>query len=488
MSSNSDQSSFDRRSFLRWSGAAISASWLGTRAWARPQTEAKDLPQHLDFRRPPEQVYDAVIIGGGLSGLTAASALNQLGNHRVKVLEVRDRVGGRTLNAATAGGGVVELGGQWVGPTQDAVLNLMASLNIDRFPTYNIGAPVNDTSETLNAVELLDYWQAIQRIDQMAQTVPLNNPWDAAQASQWDAMTVQDWMNANMATDAAKSLIDFTVQVDFGGPARRVSLLWFLFYVHSGTNFNTMSEKAQRWRVVGGTQVISLELANRLGQQVELNAEVEGILWDDRGALIHFGGGRLIGAKKVIVAMMPKDADRIRFFPNLPSDRANLQKLWSTGQGDKYFAVYNTPFWRQQGRNGIAYSDNQFIVLAWDNSPPSGSPGILGGFPILEGSNRPPTKALRRRLVLRSFADFFGPEAYNAIDYHEYSWGLDPLTEGCVTPLEPGLLTAFGPALRQPVGPIHWAGTESSTVWCGYLDGAVRAGERAAQEVHALLP
>ncbi|MGB0953465.1 MAG: flavin monoamine oxidase family protein [Planctomycetota bacterium] len=479
-------SSLERRRFLQLGGAALGASALGgPAAWAKPLLFT---PSQPDFSRPVSAHHDVVVIGGGISGLTAAYTLKKKGYHNVKVLEVRGRVGGRTLNADTAGGGYVELGGQWVGPTQDAVLNMMGELGIGKFPTHTTGRDVDDTGGSMSALEYLDYLAAIRQVDNLSKQVPLDNPWNAAQAAQWDAMTVRDWMNANMQFDNAKDLMDITIQTDFGGSSRQISFLWFLFYVHSATDFNTMGDKAQRWRINGGSQTISLELADRLPNQVSLDSGVDSILWTDRGALVHYGGNQVVAAKKVIIAMMPKDMDRMNFFPQLPTQRDQLQRNWSTGDGDKYFATYSTPFWRQAGFSGVAYSDNQFIALAWDNTPSTGNVGVLGGFAIVEGSQRPPSARLRRNLVLRAFADFFGPQALNPIDFHEKSWGLDPLTEGCVTPLAPGLLTAYGPAIREPVGPIHWAGTESSTVWCGYMDGAVRAGKRAAKEVAALLP
>lgn len=478
-------SPLDRRRFLQLGGAALGASALGgPHAWAKPLLFT---PTQPDFSRPVSAHHDVVIIGGGVSGLTAAYTLKKKGHHNVRVLEVRDRVGGRTLNAPTANGGYVELGGQWIGPTQDEVMRLMGDLGIGKFPTYNTGRAVDDTSGSISALEYLDYLNAIRRINNLSRQVPLSDPWNAPQAAAWDAMTVKDWMDQNMQFDAGKELIEITVQTDFGGSAREVSLLWFLFYVHSGTDFEHMSDKAQRWRIEGGSQTIALELANRLHNQVQLDAGVDGILWTDRGALVHYGGQHVIAAKKVIIAMMPKDMDRMNFFPQLPVQRDQLQRNWSTGGGDKYFATYATPFWRNQGLSGVAYSDNQFIALAWDNTPSTENVGVLGGFGVVEGENRPPSRRLRKNLVLRAFADFFGPQALNPLAFHEKSWGLDPLTEGCVTPLAPGLLTSYGPAIREPVGPIHWAGTETSTVWCGYIDGAVRAGKRAAKEVAALI-
>ncbi|MFK5955143.1 MAG: FAD-dependent oxidoreductase [Planctomycetota bacterium] len=477
----------NRRRFLQLGslglGGAITASQA---AWAKTLLPGTEKIRDLDFRREPDEVVDVAIIGGGISGLTAAWTLKKLGRTQVKVLEVRDRVGGRTLNEASANNGYVELGGQWVGPTQDAVMGLMGQLGIGRFPTYNTGRQVDQT-DSLGPLEILDYLNAVRKIDSLSKQVPRKNPWNASNAALWDSMTVRDWMNQNMSTTGAKQIIEITVQSDFGGSTRDVSLLWFLFYVHSATDFNTMADKAQRWRIEGGSQTICFRLAQKVRHQVELNAGVDGIMWRTNGALIRYGGRHLIAARKVIIAMMPRDAANIRYFPHLPAQRDSLQRNWNTGHGDKYFAVYQTPFWRQQGLSGSAVSDNEFILLAWDNTPSTGHSGVLGGFAVLEGSQRPPTRALRRQLVLRSFASFFGPQAWNAIGFHEHSWELDPHTEGCVSPMEPGLLTAHGPALREPVGPIHWAGTETSTVWCGYMDGAVRAGKRAAEEVDLAL-
>lgn len=466
----------DRRGFLRSMGAFSLGACLAP------------MQKPLRWDLAPNAHYDVVIIGAGISGLQAAYALQKRGRQRVLVLEARDRVGGRTLNQASAGGGYVELGGQWVGPTQDSVLGLMSHLNIAKFETYRSGRDIDDGTGGIGAGALLDYIRAVAKLDRLSKRVPLDAPWSAAQASQWDRMTVRDWMDANMFTQGGKDLIETTVETSIGGSSDKVSFLWFLFYIHSGTDFDTMSERAQRWRIEGGSQVISLELANRLGPKVVTSAVVDGVKWSTQGARIQYNGTEQIAAKKLIVAMMPADVQRIRFFPALPAQRAHLQSAWGASAGDKYFCVYPGPFWRQAGLSGQATSESEFIGYTWDNSPNSGNPGVLGGFANLEGAHRPPTRAERRQATVDSFVKFFGAQAAQPISYHEYSWGDDPLTEGCVSPLRPQVLTTLGPALREPVGPIHWAGTESSAVWCGYMDGAVRAGLRSAEEVDLLLP
>jgi monoamine oxidase len=89
----------------------------------------------------------------------------------------------------------------------------------------------------------------------------------------------------------------------------------------------------------------------------------------------------------------------------------------------------------------------------------------------------------RRAAVLQGLAELFGKRAKQPVAYIENDWSRDGWTTGCVSPLPRNVLTRFGHALRTPVGRIHWAGTETSEAWCGYMDGAVRSGERAAAEV-----
>jgi len=422
----------------------------------------------------PSEFLDAVIIGGGISGLVAADSLIKQGYRKIKVLEVRSRVGGRTLNQPTLGGGIAEAGGQWIGPTQTAIAALMADLGISSFPTYSQGTDVDDTNGNISLAAYLDYLSAESALNAFAKKIPLSAPWSYAGAAQLDAMSVQDWMDINMSTAGGKSLLALEIGASLSTIPERLSLLYFLFFIHSGGDLNQIGVKAQEQRITGGSQSISLALAQRLGSKVQLSTRVKRIRYHSGGARIETNRG-VLRAKKVIVAMMPKDIERMDFRPFLPPQRSLLQRNWTSAPGAKFHAVYPSAFWRANGQSGQAISHNQFLVITFDNSPASGTPGILIGFAADE-NNIPASRAARRALTLDSFAAFFGPQAYNAIDYKEYNWALDPLTSGCVSPLEPGVLSAYGPALRTPVGPIHWAGTETSEVWMGYMDGAVRAG------------
>jgi monoamine oxidase len=193
-----------------------------------------------------------------------------------------------------------------------------------------------------------------------------------------------------------------------------------------------------------------------------------------------------VRAKRAIVAVPPTLAGRIDYRPDLPADRDQLTQRVPQGTLTKVAAVYDRPFWRDAGLTGTAVSTDGFVNATFDDTPPGGSPGVVFGFIGGDQSRafNQLSDASRRAAVLGQFAQFFGPAANNAIGYLESNWAAERWSRGCPVGIPgPGVLTALGPALRKPVGRIHWAGTETSTFWNGYMDGAVRSGERAAQEV-----
>ncbi len=192
--------------------------------------------------------------------------------------------------------------------------------------------------------------------------------------------------------------------------------------------------------------------------------------------------------KQVIVAVPPPIAARIEYAPLLPSQRDQLTQHMGMGTLMKAEAIYDKPFWRDDGLTGQAVSDTGPAKVTFDNSPPDGSPGVLmgfiGGHEARQLGQLTPDK--QREAALQSFANYFGDQAKKPKDFVLMNWSTEQWTRGCpVSILGPGVLYDFGTALREPVGRIHWAGTETSTYWNGYMDGAVRAGERAAGEVLA---
>lgn len=444
---------------------------------------------------------DVAVVGAGLAGLTAARDLGAAGRS-VCVLEARDRVGGRILNAATKDGTIVEVGGQWVGPGQDRVAALAQELGVEQFPTYDEGENLlvyqgkrsryQGTIPRLPAPVLAGVGMGQLLLDRMARRVPLEEPWKAPQAGRWDAMTVETWLRRHIPSAGARRMLALAVTSVFAVEPRDLSLLHFLFYSHSGELLDRLlgvKDGAQERRFVGGSQEIALRLAARLGDVVRLSAPVRRIEQDDNGVTVHADGAS-VHAQAVVVAVPPTLAGRIEYSPALPAQRDQLTQRMPMGSVIKTMAVYDDPFWRRQGLSGQATSDEGPVQITFDNSPTSGRPGVLLAFLEGEAARRLGLLTVdeRRRQVVADLVRLFGAEAASPNEYLELDWSAEPWTRGCYgahTP--PGTLSAYGPALRQPCGRIHWAGTESSPVWCGYMDGAVRSGERVARDLLGFL-
>lgn len=448
---------------------------------------------------PEQRKCDVVIVGAGFSGLAAARRLAERG-YEPLVLEARERVGGRTLNIEASGGQVAELGGQWVGPTQHRVLKLLAELGLETYPTFDDGDKLFEfrgglrrytgAVPRLSPVVLADIAQAQLRLDRMARAVPLDAPWTAARAQRWDGETFGSWLRRNVRTAGARAFCTLVCEAVWAVSPADVSLLHFLFYVHSAGGLDRLvstDDGAQKWRVRGGTQGIAQRLADALGEQVELGTPVRRIMQDGSGVTVT--SDRLeVRAARAIVAVPPTLSVRVAYDPPLPGLRDQLCQRYAQGSVIKCLAVYPEPFWRRDGLSGQVTSADGPVKVCFDSSPPDGSPGVLLGF--LEGNQAralgaaPPER--RREAVLRCFARFFGPRAAEPERYLERAWAEEEWTRGCYAGyLPPGAWTAHGRVLREPVGRIHWAGSETATVWNGYLDGALSAGERAAEEVAA---
>jgi monoamine oxidase len=157
-----------------------------------------------------------------------------------------------------------------------------------------------------------------------------------------------------------------------------------------------------------------------------------------------------------------------------------------SGALTKCAAVYGEPFWRERGLTGQAVSDWGPVSTTFDNSPPEGKPGVMLGFIAGAEAIRHARRgeAERRKIVLDCFARLYGEEAAHPGIYLEQAWAEEQWSRGGpVCSFSPGALSAYGEALRRPAGRVHWAGAETATVWAGYMEGAVRSGERAAEEV-----
>ena len=458
-------------------------------------------------RRPAVRRADVIVVGAGFAGLTAAREVAKAGKS-VFVVEARDRVGGRVWNHEFPGGEQGERGAMYVGPTQNRILGLMDQLGIGTFDAYLTGNNVaiiqgdrseySDTGPTGTAPNdpaiLPELAAVVTQLNEMSKEVPVDAPWDSARAAEWDGQTLETWVRDNSRSERFRSLLPVATRPIFGTEARDLSLLFTLFYIAAsgdernvGTfdrNFNSRNG-AQQWRIAGGSQVVAFRIAAELAGRVKLNSPVRRIEQSASGVTVRTDK-HVYAGKHVIVAIPPTLAGRIVYDPVLPMERDQLMQHVAQGALTKVGAVYDRPFWREKGLNGTALSTDHLVNVTFDDCPEDGSPGAMVGF--VGGDHARIYARLseseRRERVLGDFAAFFGEEARDAHEFFDTQWPQEPWSRGGPVGVHgPGSLLAYGPALRQPVGRIHWAGTETSTYWNGYMDGAVRSGERAAKEV-----
>lgn len=416
------------------------------------------------------------------------------------VLEAQDRVGGRTLNHTFSDGTVVEIGGQWVGPTQDRLYALAGELGVEHYPTWDHGEDLMYRGADLHRFKgdtfgfpphvLAELGVAQWRINRLAESVPLDAPWRAPKAADLDADTVASWCRRNLRLSLSRAFMRVVVEAVFSAEPEDVSMLHFLFYLHSGGSLDLLlstSGGAQESRFVGGSQEVSIRLAERLGDPVRLGHPVLAIEQSDAGVTVSGAWGE-VEADRAIVAIPPTVVGRISFDPPLSGRRAHLYAKAPPGYVIKCTARYERPFWRDAGLSGQAASAEHPLAVVFDNTPQGADCGVLMGF--LEGRHGREAGAMsaeaRRDLVLDGFATYFGEQARRPLEYIDQDWAEEEwIRGGYGAHFGPGVWTQYGHLLREPEGLIHWAGADTAAVWNGYMDGAVGSGQAAARAVLA---
>ena len=419
------------------------------------------------------------------------------------VLEARERVGGK-MWTASVGGHHADLGAHWIGPTQDRVAALARELGVRSEPQYLDGRAVllsrgrrrtfRGSLPPLSPLSIAELGIAQLRLDRLRKKVSLDRPWVQAAVTDWDAQTVDAFARRHLRTTDARMFLNLAAELVFGAEIEELSLLYFLFYLQSGGGLTSLTEfkgGAQQDHFAGGSQQLCDRLAERLGDAVRLRHTGGcGGAGGRRGRARTEAGGT-VSARHAIVAVSPALYGRWHWARPLPADRDQLSQRMPMGAYMKVALAYERPWWREANLSGIGYADSGPVQMVVDAGSTGPTGAVLACFITGRAVERYGRMQLgaRQAAVRETLTRMFGPPAAGWTAYAECDWTAEPYSRGGpVGLMGPGTLGRLGHVLRRPEGRVHWAGTDTATVWNGYMDGAIQAGERAADEVYASRP
>ncbi|PWA13769.1 hypothetical protein CCH79_00017135 [Gambusia affinis] len=505
------------------------------------------------------------------TSLSAAKLLKASGLNPV-VLEARNRVGGRTFTVRNKETKWVDLGGAYIGPTQNRILRLAKEYGIKTYKVneqehlvhyvnwflvqrphrrggeqvsrrlasvtmttdHSTGANLSAVGWTMfiftsavslyntdnkawhhmvawtraiygksypfkgsfppmwNPIVYMDFNNLFRTLDEMGQEIPREAPWRAPRALEWDNMTMQQLFNKICWTSAVRRFATLFVNVNVTSEPHEVSALWFLWYVKQcgGTMriFSTTNGGQER-KFAGGSSQISECMAKELGDRVKLQSPVYRIDQTGEMVVVETVNKETYTARYVVVATPPALNLKMHFNPELPPLRNQLIYRVPMGCVIKCMVYYKENFWRKKGYCGtmVIEEEGAPIGLTLDDTKPDGTVPAIMGFILARKCRKLAdlTKEERLRRICEIYSRVLGSEeALHPVHYEEKNWCEEEYSGGCYTAyFPPGTLTQFGRVLREPVGRLYFAGTETASEWSGYMEGAVQAGERAAREV-----
>lgn len=436
---------------------------------------------------------DVVVVGAGFAGLCAADRLLERGLE-VVVVEGRDRVGGRARTGEVAGVRV-DLGATWLGPAHTAVRGLASRFGCELVAQHEAGANVlslggrrqtfSGTVPPVSPIVALDMGRIQWQLGRMATAVRLHEMWTQAEAAEWDSVTFGAWLRRQRVHRHTRSMMEIVTKVQWGCLPDDVSLLHVLRYIRAAGGLDTMLDVRggnQQDRLATTTHELAARLAASLGDRVVLGAPVRRVEHGDQSVVVH-ADGLEVHARAAVLTVSPTHRASMTYDPPLPEVHRAMSRSWRLGALSKAFVAFERPTWRERGLSGESLSDSGPVFITFDVSPSADGPGIVMAFcDPRHFDHLAPHE--RRRQVTAQVAGLLDVPAASAVDYTDVSWGSDDFAPGGPNPAVPaGAWQAYGPVLREPVGSLFWAGSDVSDQAVGTIDGAVRSGWRAAEEV-----
>ncbi|HAH36159.1 MAG TPA: amine oxidase [Algoriphagus sp.] len=438
------------------------------------------------------------IIGAGFSGLAAARILHQKGIS-FRLFEARERLGGRVYTKQIQEDLYLDLGGQWIGPSQTRMYELCKEYGVPYFETYNQGQSILDlngriksykgTIPKLDIISLLNLDMIVRKLERMASKIDLEKPWTHPKAQEFDGQTLMDFLKRNSKTEACLQVMKVGMQTIFSCEPEELSLLHALFYIKSGTSLDVLisiKNGAQQHRIHGGMQTLAEAIAKPFFDRIQFDSPVLSIIQEKEKITLSTSKGAQVFSH-IIFAVPPPLLKKIGINPPLSDQKQKLLEGYEMGYIGKCQMVFAKPFWRHKNLSGQAVSDSEFYLQTiFDSSPADSKYGVLMGFVIGNKARKffQMDEDSRKQAVKKQLIQYFGEEANQEINYVDHTMNEETWSEGCYAGIrEVNSWTKYQNSYSQSEGRLHFAGTEAATRWHGYIEGAVRAGETAAEKI-----